>query len=88
MVTYRNVTRYPPSRIDHFDSEKEAVDYMKKVEPGVPLVSLNGRSPHNQLPYDQFVKWKKINNFKEYEYKKMYKPDGANPREIICTKRS
>ena len=37
--------------------------------------------------YDQFIKWKERNNFKEYEYKKMYAPGGTNPREIICQKR-
>lgn len=88
IVTYRNVTRYMATRVDHFDSEREAVDYMKKVEPDVPLISFDGRSPHNPLPYDQFIKWKERNNFKEYEYKKMYAPDGTNPREIICQKRS
>ncbi len=86
VVTYRNVTRYMSTRVDHFDSESDAIAYMKKVEPDVPLISLGGKSPHDPLPYDQFVIWKERNKFKEYDYKKMYLPGGSNPREVIYKK--
>ena len=83
LVTYKNVPRYMPTRVDHFDSENEAIAYMKKVEPEVPLVSLGGKSPNTPLPYDEFVRWKEENNFKEYDYKKMYLPGGTNPSEMV-----
>jgi hypothetical protein len=87
LVTYRNVTRYPAIRVDHFDSFEAARDYMKKVEPTVPLISLCGRSPGTTLPYDKFIKWKAKNYFKEYDYKKMYLEGGSNPKEVMYSKR-
>ncbi len=83
VVTYSNVSRYPPNRVDCFDSEDEAIAYMRKVEPQVPLISLGGRSPRIPFPYDQFVSWKKENKFTEYDYKKLYLPGGTNPKETI-----
>lgn len=86
VVTYRNITRSIAARVDHFDSENEAIAYVKNVEATVPLISLGGRAPHQPLPYDQYVKWKERNQFKEYDYKKMYLLGGTNPREMIITK--
>ncbi len=83
VVTYKNVTRYNPTRVDCFDSEGEAIAFRKRVEPQVPLISLDGKSPHALLPYDQFVSWKERNGFKEYDYKKMYLPGGSNPKETM-----
>ena len=87
LVTYRNVARYPVFRVDHFESFKAAEDYMKQVEPTVPLISLGGQSPLSPLPYNQFLKWKAKNNFKDYDYKRVYLSGGANPREIILSKK-
>lgn len=87
LVTYRNVARYPAIRVDNFESFKAAEDYMKKVEPTVPLISLGGKSPSATLPYDQFLKWKAKNHFKEYDYKKMYLSGGVNPREVVYSKK-
>jgi len=87
VVTYRNVERYPAYRTDHFDTEQEAISYLQVVEPGVPLVSLGGTAPRITLPYTKFVEWKKMNNFQEYDYKKMYSPGGENAREIMMVPR-
>lgn len=88
VVTYRNVARYPPTRVDCFDSEEEAIAYMQKVEPQVPLISLGCKPPRILLPYDQFVSWKEKNQFKEYDYKKMYgdmlkRPGASDPQETL-----
>lgn len=87
VVTYRNVKRYPAIRVDHFDSFDSACNYIKNVEPSVPLISLFGRSPGKPLPYDKFVKWKAKNHLEEYDYKKMYLEGGFNPKEIMYSKR-
>lgn len=87
IVTYKNIARYLATRVDHFNSENEAIAYIKQVEPQVPLISLGGRSPETPLPYDHFVIWKERNKFKEYDYGKLYLPDGTNRKEIIYTKR-
>lgn len=86
LVTYRNVKRYPAIRVDHFDSFETACAYKKNVEPTVPLISLSGRSPGTPLPYNKFIQWKEKNNFKEYDYKKMYFEGGSNRKEIIYSK--
>ena len=83
VVTFRNVERYTATRVDHFDTEAEAIAYRQEVEPTVPLISCGGRSPQSILPYNEFIKWKRENGFKEYDYKKMFSSGGENPRETF-----
>ena len=87
LVTYRNVERYVAVRVDAFESKQEAEEYMKRVEPTVPLVSLGGRPRNPPLPYEEFARWKSEQGFQEYDYKKMYLPGGENPREVILRER-
>lgn len=87
LVTYRNVPKYPAIRVDHFDSLEAARDYMQRVEPTVPLISLGGNSPKTPLPYDQFVEWKTKNQLNEYDYKKMYTEGDTNPIEVVLSKK-
>ena len=83
LVTYRNVNRYTPIRADHFETEIEATTYMRQVEPTVPLISQGGSPMCPPLTYEEFVRWKKENKFKEYDYKEMYTPGVTNPMESI-----
>jgi tetratricopeptide (TPR) repeat protein len=83
LVTYRNVNRYTPIRADHFETEIEATTYMRQVEPTVPLISQGGSPMCPPLTYEEFVRWKKKNKFKEYDYKEMYTPGVTNPMESI-----
>lgn len=83
VVTYKNIPRYKAVRVDHFLRESEAMLYVKSVEPQTPLISLYGKSPVRPLTYIEFSDWKKLNQFCEYDYKKMYLPGGTNPMEII-----
>ena len=83
VVTYRNVERYTGVRVDHFETESEAIAYKQSVEPTVPLISLGGCSPETPLPFDQFLKWKESNGFKEYNYKEMYAAGGNNHQETF-----
>lgn len=86
VVTYRNTPRYPAVRVDHFDSFRQAQDYVEKVEPSVPRISFGGRAPQPPPSYDRFAKWKSDNKLKEYDYRAMYLPGGSNARETIITK--
>ena len=43
LATYRNTITLPATRNDFFDTKKELIDYIKKVEPEVPLISNNGQ---------------------------------------------
>jgi len=84
VVSYRNCPRYPIARVDHFKSRERAVVYMRNVEPEVPLISLNGKSPAVPLPYQEYLSWKKKNNLKEFDFHDVYTPGGTNAKEIIA----
>ena len=88
VVTYRNTATYPSVRVDHFLSLSEAREYVEKVEPMVPLVSLDGRPPKIPLAYSSLPAWKARNNFKDYDYKAMYAGGGSSPKELILSRRS
>ena len=83
LITYKNCERYPVSTINHFNTKDKAIDYIKKVEPSTPLISLDGQSPKQPLQYIEYLQWKKAKNLKEYDYKDMYTLSGTNPKEVI-----
>jgi len=83
VVTFRNVPRYRAHRADSFDTEAEAKQFLAQVEPLTPLVSLGGKSPSDPLLHVEYTKWKEINEFKEYNYNKMFPSDVGCPQEII-----
>lgn len=87
LVTYKNTERYMVARVDTFETKQEAEDYMKHVEPQVPLISLGGQAPKPPLDHDTFLEWKQANDFREYDYKVMYMPGGSNPTEIMLRPR-
>ena len=43
LATYRNNLSLSATRNDFFDTRKELIDYIKEVEPQVPLISNNGQ---------------------------------------------
>lgn len=83
LVTYRNCVRCPVFKVDIFESKEASEEYMKEVEPTVPLISLGGRSPEKALSYDEYIEWKRRKGLKEYSYKEMCSDGGTNPREVI-----
>ena len=82
VITYRNVARYMPFRVDYFDTENEANIFSKATEPLTPMISLGGNSYNPPETYEKFYQWKKRNNLQEYNYKKVFL-EGDDPREII-----
>jgi len=83
VATFKNTIRAPSTRVDHFNTEYDAIEYMKKVEPGTPLVSLSGCSPNPTIQYDQYMQWKEENNLRAYNYKDYYMEGGHNHTEKI-----
>ena len=57
LITYRNVPSLPAVRSDTFDSFEEAVEYVKKVEPTCPRVSLGGESPTPTPSWEEHLEW-------------------------------
>jgi len=65
LMTYRNIPQLPAVRHDHFDTREEAIKYIKKVEPLVPLTSLNRKPldiPKDIDRWEYWVKWLKERN--------------------------
>jgi hypothetical protein len=84
LVTYKNCKGYPIARVDHFAEKSDAIDYMREVEPKVPLISLNGRAPESPMPIEEFISWKKSKGFKDYDFKRVFREDVTNPKELIA----
>lgn len=83
VVTFRNVERYSAYRVDHFNSEQEAKNYLEKIEPETPLISLDGQSPKNPLAFNVYTEWKKNNQFKDYNYREMFEKHHENGIEYF-----
>ena len=57
LTTYENTHRLPPIRVDEFETRDEAISYIKKVEPTVPLHSNNGQSLAMPDGVDRWEYW-------------------------------
>lgn len=57
LITYRNVPSLPAVRSDDFRSIDEALEYVKRVEPTCPRVSLDGRSPKPTPSWQEHLEW-------------------------------
>jgi len=87
VVTYRNTSRFPATRVDHFRTHDEAHAYLQKVEPSVPLVSLGGSSPRVPLPYAEFAEWKSRNQFKEFDFRDAYSTGIRDAVELVVSRK-
>ena len=85
IVTYKNTANYPAVRVDAFDSFDEARTYLERIEPTVPLVSLDGNAQSPPLNYRAFAAWKRLNGLEDFDYAQVKDPGGTNPKEIITT---
>ena len=57
VTTRRNVKGFPPRRVDDFETEEEAISYLKQVEPSTPRISLGGASPTPEPKYEEYLAW-------------------------------
>jgi hypothetical protein len=85
IVTFKNTPAYPATRIDHFPSQEHARAYFERAMPGVPLISLQGRSPTNPVPYSIYRMWEVPNGFSDYNYRNVFSSGGSDAREVILT---
>ncbi len=89
VTMYRNVARYRPYKVFHFENKIEAKAFIRETEPLSPLISLQGKSPPENLvlSYEDYLAWKKANRFQDYNYKDMFPDLGfmvSNPEEKFC----
>ena len=67
LMTYRNTPQLPPVRVDDFNTKEDAIEYIKKIEPKVPLTSLDSQPlniPKNTDTWEYWMKWLKDRNIK------------------------
>mgnify|MGYP003686477845 FL=1 len=67
LMTYRNTPQLPPIRVDDFNTKEDAIEYIKKIEPKVPLTSLDRQPlniPKNTDTWEYWMKWLKDRSIK------------------------
>ncbi len=57
LVTYRNTYSLPAIRVDEFESLDEAINYVMRVEPTCPRVSLGGSGPNPTPSWESHLDW-------------------------------
>ncbi|MFQ6239690.1 ankyrin repeat domain-containing protein [Sinorhizobium meliloti] len=57
VISRRNVHRYPPVRIAEFETYAEAIEFLRKVAPATPRVSLGHRPPDPVPSWEEYQKW-------------------------------
>ena len=57
LMTYRNVPALPAVRVDEFPSASAAFDYIKKIEPTCPRISLGGHPPEPTPSWQEHLEW-------------------------------
>jgi len=85
LVTYRNCEGFPAFSVLHFENKDDAIAYRQMIDPTTPLISRGGKPA--EVSYDEYVDWKIGESLHEYDYRRCYKPGGANPREFIMQTR-
>lgn len=57
LITYRNTRPLPAIRVDEFFTYEEVVNYIKRVEPTCPRVSLGGAAPNPTPSWQMHLDW-------------------------------
>jgi hypothetical protein len=56
LATRRNCNGFPPTRVDNFKTKEKAIEYIKRIEPTTPCISMGGQSPKRPLSYNDYCK--------------------------------
>jgi hypothetical protein len=83
VVTYRNTSSFPPTRVDPFQSEREARAFLERIEPTTPRVSLSGQAPRAPLPHSEWLAWKAAAGVEEFDHRKLYPSHAENAAETL-----
>jgi len=81
VITRRNHAGYPAFRVDKFESRKSAVEFIKKIEPTTPRISLGGNPPQTPLPYSEYCEQLKREGVPSAL--EIFELNKRTPREII-----
>lgn len=83
VVTFRNIAGYQPFRVDAFESEVLAIEFLQRIEPQTPRISLNGQAPIERTPYEKYVGWKQENGFADFDYSTLFPAGVEKPCDTL-----
>ncbi len=87
ILTYENTANLPAVRVDEFPSLRDALEYVKKIEPKCPRVSLGGRPPQPELTWSQHLEWLHSEGLRSAAEGDTPLPEGIdaklNPRDFV-----
>lgn len=90
LITYRNTQKLPAVRTDEFQSLQEALNYIQRVEPTCPRISLGGASPNPTPTWAEHLQWLHSLGFRSVAEGNAPIPewvlDEADPREVFHKK--
>ena len=90
LITYRNTHQLPATRVDEFASYEEVINYIQKVEPTCPRLSLNGVAPNPTPSWDEHLRWLHAMNLHSATEENFviseWSNSSNNPREIFQLK--
>ena len=87
LITYRNTQRLPAVRTDEFQSLRDALHYIQRIEPTCPRISLHGASPNPTPTWSEHLQWLHSLGLRSVAEGDAPIPewvlDESNPREIF-----
>ncbi len=90
LITYRNTPELPAIRVDEFKTYEDAVNYIRRVEPFCPRLSLQGKSPTPIPTWEAHLEWLHASGLKSAAEGDFPLPDWVssegNTREIFSLK--
>ena len=90
LITYRNTHELPAIRVDEFGTYEDAVNYIRRVEPSCPRLSLQGKSPDPTPTWEAHLEWLHVSGLKSALEGDFPLPDWvsakSNTREIFSIK--
>ena len=89
LVTYRNTVSLPAHRSDKFDTQEEAINYIKQVEPDVPLICNRGQPldiPDTKDRWKFWIEWLANNGLKSATTGHQNVPDWVKKEKLHGTR--
>lgn len=84
VATYENTQEFLGSRVDVFNSERDARQYFESVEPETPLISCGGHMHTPTLNSREFRKLKAQERWKNFDASEAFPSDMKNRQESFC----
>lgn len=92
LITYRNTHSLPAVRTDQFPTLREALEYVKAIEPTCPRLSFGGRAPDPAIGWEEHLQWLHANGLSSAaeggEPIPEWVDDERNPKEQFLSRKA